>query len=208
MDDGRNQLRDFYDILHAKHDCVYFNGYAEESIKLEAAGSKTEEIKTKKLSPLQRFYLYLNENYLKLPKNMLGGMFGVSELETKRIAGIKDYPELPFTIFVIQSKLVYLNTVESRHFIEKALPRLVSVAEDKGYLFIFSDIQKISETETNIVFNSVISTAFLLDNIAEFAGERGQRTVFGSMDVKALKKTMLYMKRAMDIFMTLKQTIC
>ena len=30
--------------------------------------------------------------------------------------------------------------------------------------------------------------AFLLDNIAEFAGERGQRSVFGSMDVKSLKE--------------------
>ena len=189
FDDGRNQLRDIYDRFSSTEECVYFNGFSEESLKLEAAGSKPEEIRTKKLSPLQRFYLYLNENYLELPKNLIGGMFGItSELDSKRIAGGRDYPDTPFTVFVIQSKLAYLNTIESRHLIEKALPRLVSVAEDKGYLFIFSDIQKISEMETNIVFNSVLSTAFLLDNIAEFAGERGQRTVFGNMDVKALKE--------------------
>ena len=37
-------------------------------------------------------------------------------------------------------------------------------------------------------FNNNISTAFLLDNIAEFAGERGQKTIFGNMDVKTLKE--------------------
>lgn len=189
FDDGRNQLQEVYDKLDPQNECVYFNGFSEESLKLEAAGTRPEEIKTKKISPLQRFYLYLNENYIELPKNLIGGIFGVtSELDTKRIANQKEYPDTPFTVFVIQSKLVYLNTAESRHFIEKALPRMVSVAEDKGYLFIFSDIQKISEMETNIVFNSIISTAFLLDNIAEFAGERGQRTVFGNMDTKALKE--------------------
>lgn len=189
FDDGRNQLKEVYDRFRYKSECVYFNGFSEERITLEAAGSKPEEIRSKKISPLQRFYLYLNENYMELPKNLIGGIFGLtSELEMKRIVNEKEYRDCPFTVFVIQSKLVYLNTVESRYFIEKALPRLVSVAEDKGYLFLFSDVQKISEMETNTVFNNAISTAFLLDNIAEFAGERGQRTVFGNMDVKALKE--------------------
>lgn len=195
FDDGRNQLKSIYETFSIKSECKYFNGFSEESIKLDAAGSRPEEIRTKKISPLQRFYLYLNDNYIELPKTLLAGMFGISDLDAKRIAVNNDYSDStfdilgsPFTVFVIQSKLVYLNTAESRHFIEKILPRLVSVAEDKGYLFIFSDVQKISEMETNIVFNSVISTAFLLDNIAEFASERGQRTVFGNMDVKALKE--------------------
>lgn len=195
FDDGRNQLKNIYEKFSIKSECKYFNGFSEESIKLDAAGSRPEEIRTKKISPLQRFYLYLNDNYIELPKTLLAGMFGISDLDAKRITVNNNYSDSafdilgsPFTVFVIQSKLVYLNTAESRHFIEKILPRLVSIAEDKGYLFIFSDVQKISEMETNIVFNSVISTAFLLDNIAEFASERGQRTVFGNMDVKALKE--------------------
>ena len=65
---------------------------------------------------------------------------------------------------------------------------MAAVAEDRGYLFLFSDVQKINEPDTNAVFNNTVSTVFLLDNIAEFAGERGQRTVFGNMDVKALKE--------------------
>lgn len=188
FDDGRNQLKDIYIKYENKIDSVYFNGFSEETIKLEAVGSKQEEFRRRKLSPLQRFYLYLNENYIDLPKSLIGNIFNVSEMDTRRIACKNEYADTPFTIFVIQSKLVYLNTNESKHFIERILPRLVAVAEDKGYLFIFSDVQKISEMETNTVFNSVIGTAFLLDNIAEFAGERGQKTVFGSMDIKALKE--------------------
>ena len=188
LDDGRNQMQEIYEKFEKEGDCVYFNGYAEGGIKLEATGSKSEEIRTKKLSPLHRFYLYLNENYLELSRSLMGGMFGISELDTKRIRSKADYPDTPFTVFVLQSKLVYLNSSENRNFIERILPRMAAVAEEKGYLFIFSDVQKMSEPDTNTVFNSVVSTAFLLDNIAEFAGERGQKTVFGNMDAKALKE--------------------
>lgn len=188
FDDGRNQLQDIYHKYQKKTESVYFNGFFQEAIKLEASGPKAEETRTKKLSPLQRFYLYLNDNYLDLPKSLIGGMFHIPEMDIRRIAGKNEYEDTPFTVFVIQSKLVYLNTNENKHFIEKALPRLAAVAEDKGYVFIFSDVQKISELETNTVFNSVVGTVFLLDNIAEFAGERGQKTVFGNMDLKALKE--------------------
>lgn len=189
FDDGRNQLQKLCDRFSKKSECIYFNGFAEETLKLEATNSKPEETLSRKLSPLQRFYLYLNENYLELSRKLIGGIFGItSELDVKRIVNKKERPDTPFTVFVIQSKLVYLNTMENGHFIERALPQLAAVAEDKGYLFIFSDVQKISEAETNTIFNNTVSTAFLLDNIAEFAGERGQRTVFGNMDVKALKE--------------------
>lgn len=165
-------------------------------IKLGAAGSrgsiaipKPEETIIRKISPLQKFYLYLNENYLQVSKKIMGGIFGITlESDCNRIQSRKEYPDTPFTVFIIQSKLVYLNTMENRYFIEKILPQMVSVAEDRGYLFLFTDVQKINEPDTNAVFNNTVSTVFLLDNIAEFAGERGQRTVFGNMDVKALKE--------------------
>ena len=91
-------------------------------------------------------------------------------------------------MFVIQSKQVYLNTPECKRFINSILPQLTAVAEERGFLFIFSDVQKISDAEQNSFFNNNVSAAFLLDNIAEFAGERGQKTIFGSMDVKTLKE--------------------
>lgn len=188
FDDGRNQLADLYEQYKKVQDCVYFNGFAEGSIALEATKTVGAETVTKKLSPLQRFYLYLNEHYIDVAQGCIGDMFGLDEKDRRRVPSKKEYAEMPFTAFVIQSKLAYLNTQESKYFIERILPRLASVAEEKGYLIIFSDVQKISEPDTNTVFNNTIHTAFLLDNIAEFAGERGQKTVFGSMDVKALKE--------------------
>lgn len=196
LDDGRKQLEGLYRRLNGKAESEYFNGYQEGSIKLGAAGSRNgtadprpEVTITRKLSPLQRFYLYLNENYLQISKKVMGGIFGITlESDCNRIQGRKEYPDTPFTVFIIQSKLVYLNTMENRYFIEKILPQMAAVAEDRGYLFLFSDVQKINEPDTNAVFNNTVSTVFLLDNIAEFAGERGQRTVFGNMDVKALKE--------------------
>lgn len=188
FDDGRNQLMNLYNQYRNERNCVYFNGFAVGTITLEATKTAAAETITKKLSPLQRFYLYLNEHYIDVAPGCIGDMFSLDEKDRKRIFTKKEYAEMPFTVFVIQSKLAYLNTQESKHFIEKILPRLASVAEEKGYLIIFSDVQKISEPDTNTVFNNSIHTAFLLDNIAEFAGERGQKTVFGNMDVKALKE--------------------
>lgn len=158
------------------------------SIPETAAAPAKPETVTKKLSPLQRFYLYLDEHYIDVEPNRIGSMFGLEDIDKSRIVLERNHEQTPFTVFVIQSKLAYINTYESRYFIEKIMPRLVSVAEDKGYLLIFADVQKISEMETNTVFNNFIQTAFLLDNIAEFAGERGQKTVFGNMDVKSLKE--------------------
>lgn len=146
--------------------------------------------KTKKLSPLQQFYVYLNENYVNIDKRFLAGMYGVSKEMSKEFNKIPDCKneQQPFTVFVIQSKLVYLNAGENKFFINNILPQMAAVAEEQGYLFIFSDVQKISDGEQNSFFNNAVSTAFLLDNIAEFAGERGQKTIFGNMDVKTLKE--------------------
>lgn len=217
LDDGRNQLKELSAAYEKELETVYFNGFSEGSVTLSAMASKPappqpalarspiarpeptraespktasrpEETRIKKLSPLQRFYLYLNDHYIDLSQKLIGDIFGLNDLESKRIASKNEYADTPFTVFVIQSKLVYLNTPENKHFIEKVLPRLAAVAEDKGYVFIFSDVQKISDMETNTVFNNSIGVAFLLDNIAEFAGERGQKTVFGSMDIKTLKE--------------------
>ena len=37
-------------------------------------------------------------------------------------------------------------------------------------------------------FNDSLSIAFLLDNIGEFAADRGSKTIFGAMDPKELKE--------------------
>jgi energy-coupling factor transporter ATP-binding protein EcfA2 len=186
FDDGRNQLQSVYDRLHTKLDCKLINKFEEVKLSL-TDGTK----KMRKLSPMQQFYVYLNENYVSLDKpNYLAEIYGVSKMTSKEYLTIPDCSaeQAPFTVFVIQSKLVYLNANENKRFINSILPQLAAIAEERGYLFIFSDVQKISDAEQNSFFNNVVSTAFLLDNIAEFAGERGQKTVFGNMDVKALKE--------------------
>jgi hypothetical protein len=81
----------------------------------------------------------------------------------------------PFTVFVIQSKLVYLNANENKFFMNDLLPQLAAIAEERGYLFLFTDVQKINDSEQNPYFSNALSSAFLLNNIAEFAGERGQK---------------------------------
>ena len=120
----------------------------------------------------------------------MAGIYGVSREMSREYGKIPDCKaeNAPFTVFVIQSKLAYLNAYENKFLINAILPQMAAVAEEDGYAFIFSDVQKISDAEQNQFFNNALSTAFLLDNIAEFAGERGQKTTFGNMDVKTLKE--------------------
>ena len=73
-------------------------------------------------------------------------------------------------------------------FKNAVFPQLVSVADEQGCAFIFSDVQKMSDADQSQSFKNSVSAAFLLDNIAEFVGERGQKSVFGDMDVKMLKE--------------------
>ena len=136
------------------------------------------------------FYVYLNENYITIDKRFLAGIYGVSKELSKEFGKIPDcsLEQQPFTVFVIQSKLVYLNANENKFFMNALLPQLAAVAEERGYLCLFTDVQKINDSEQNSYFNNAISSVFLLDNIVEFAGERGQKTIFGSMDVKSLKE--------------------
>jgi len=186
FDDGRNQLKSIYDSFKGKMDCMQISKYEEIELSL-TDGSK----KIRKLSPLQQFYVYLNENYLSLDKpNHLAEIYGVSKVTSREFLTIPSCSDdqTPFTVFVIQSKLVYLSANENKRFINIFLPQMLAVAEERGYLFIFSDVQKISDAEQNSFFNNVVSASFLLDNIAEFAGERGQKTIFGNMDVKSLKE--------------------
>jgi hypothetical protein len=84
--------------------------------------------------------------------------------------------------------MLYLSANGEKQFINNILPKLAAIAEEEDLIFIFTDIQKITDQETNNFFNNTLNSVFLLDNIAEFAAERGQKSVFGSMDVKALKE--------------------
>lgn len=185
FDDGRDQLQPLHKKFKESVNSVLINKFEQVELSLN-----DDTTKTKKLSPLQQFYVYLNKNYITLDKSLLAETYGLSKMMSKEYSKIPDAttePQ-PFTVFVIQSKLVYLNAGENKFFINHILPQMAAVAEEQGFLFIFSDVQKINDGEQNSFFNNAVSTAFLLDNIAEFAGERGQKTIFGNMDVKSLKE--------------------
>ncbi|MEE0954242.1 MAG: cell division protein FtsK [Eubacterium sp.] len=96
-------------------------------------------------------------------------------------------PDTPFTVFVLQSKALYQSSVDAVYLMGDWLPEMIGSAEDRGYLFIFSDVRNISSPEVRMPFNNAISMAFLLDNIGEFINDKGSRSVFGEMDPKELK---------------------
>lgn len=92
----------------------------------------------------------------------------------------------PFTVFVIQGKSLYRggNIINA---LLGYLSELNAKAEDRGYLFIFSDVRRFSDAYQQVMFNNLISAAFLFDNIGDFVGDRGNKSVFGEMDAKELK---------------------
>lgn len=94
--------------------------------------------------------------------------------------------ENPFTVFIMQSKAVFQSNAKNLSMI--AFPQMTAKAEEKGYLFLFSDMRRFSDAEVRNTFENNLSAAFLLDNIGEFAAEKGSKSVFGEMDPKELKE--------------------
>lgn len=184
-DDGRDQLHEIYERIKADSDVIMINQYEERTLLL-----KDESETVRKLSPLDQFYLCLNDNYINLDKRFMAGIYGVSKELSRDFLRIPDcrYEVPKPTVFIIQSKMAYLNSNANRYFINAILPQMVAVAEEYGFYFIFSDVQKISDGEQNMFFNNMITSSYLLDNIAEFASERGQKTIYGNMDTKTLKE--------------------
>lgn len=215
FDDGRKQLEKLYEKCKSLGlDCEGFieskknmtlppqekesssfnmsNGFMD----IIEQSSPSESI-SKTLSPFQQFYHFINDNYMDLTWNSLSNSSLYSPVATyiygETNAGLmpsydEDRKPVKPTVFVLQSKMLYLSANGEKQFINNILPKLAAIAEEKDLIFIFTDIQKITDQETNNFFNNTLNSVFLLDNIAEFAAERGQKSVFGSMDVKSLKE--------------------
>ena len=152
-------------------------------------GTRTTTI-VKKLSPMQQFIKYIHEECMDLG-NYVGPLYIGKNISTRDRSseipvGCDDTGKDP-TIFVIQSKLAYSTVQENKVLMEHIFPMLADIAEERDYIFIFSDVKKIADNDMNEKFNSIIKSIFILDNIAEFVSERGQKTLLGDMDVKMLK---------------------
>lgn len=215
FDDGRKELEEFYNKCRSLGlDCKEFieskknmklppdeadslefdmsNGFMDiiDSKKSQGSISKT-------VSPYQQFYHFINDNYMDLTWNGMSNsqlhspiatyIYGEAHADLMPSYDENRHPIKP-TVFVLQSKMLYLSANGEKQFINNILPKLAAIAEEEDLIFIFTDIQKITDQETNNFFNNTLSAVFLLDNIAEFAAERGQKSVFGSMDVKGLKE--------------------
>ena len=187
VDDGRSQLSaDHLQLNRQPAELVRFDQFVELERMQDNA------LKKFKRSPIQQFFVFLNENYISWDKAALAECYGISRnarpMEiAEAVPNCSGQPQ-PMTILVLQSKAFYLASAQNKYFLSSILPQLAADAEENRLVFLFSDIQRFSETEYGQYLNTRLNVAFLMDNIAEFAGERGQRSVFGSMDVKSLKE--------------------
>lgn len=186
FDDGREQLKKYMsDTLPKSSRNFYIQGYEETLLK-----NKTGAEAVVKLSPIQLFIKHIHEYYMNLTgirrmsNLILNDIFGSGVV----IDSIASENNRTNTVFVLQSKFLYVNSPAAKIFMEIILPSLAARAEENNWIFIFSDVKNISDSDTRDNFNSSIETAFLLDSIAEFVSERGQKSVFGNMDVKSLKE--------------------
>lgn len=217
FDDGRKQLKEFYEKCEKLGlECHKFIETKKNSPlpPLEEKNTDTFDMSmgfldvidkpktsaegfTKTLSPYQQFYHFINDYYMDLTWNGYSNsqlhspvstyIYGDGKADLMPSYNENKNPVKP-TVFVLQSKMLYLSANGEKQFINNILPKLAAIAEDEDLIFIFTDIQKITDQETNNFLNNTMSSVFLLDNIAEFAAERGQKTVFGNMDAKGLKE--------------------
>lgn len=112
------------------------------------------------------------------------GYISIKKDSTSQPSAIK---ETPFTVFVMQSKMLYRNSQWAKSLLGIHFPFMISDAVARDFLFIFSDVPNISEQDTRRVFNDNVSLAFLLDNIGDFLNDKNDKTAFGAMDARELK---------------------
>lgn len=175
------------------------NNFQRSHISLDFLGinnNKNSEItpdltkKKRKLSPIRQFYKYIHENCTDIGNFASYVYIGekiVNPVRDSRIPYICKENGKDSTVFVIQSKLAYSSVEENKNFIQYILPMLADIAEDRDYIFIFSDVKKMSDASMNETFNSIVRSVVILDNIAEFVSERGNKTILSEMDINNLK---------------------
>lgn len=189
FDDGRNALGPFANVAEE-----YFAEYKKTEMRvaksIHSVDSVLEETKTFRLSPFQDFIKFIHDNCMDLIHlnvaaiSLCYSVFGEKILPEERM----NRDEEKNIVFVLQSKYLYANSVISGIFFEHIFPLMVARAEEMNWIFIFSDVKPINNSDSREIFNACIDTAFLLDNIAEFVNDRGGKSVFGAMDVKSLKE--------------------
>lgn len=168
MDDGREQLKDFSSKgkTPISENERYFKNVSELRTYLERAGYIPEQ-------PEHQYH---------------GAAYHMGGYQKPTATAAAETVKNPFTVFVMQAKNLYRTSRDSKYLMTQLFPLLIGEAEDKGYLFIFSDVPGITNADDRNAFNNNVSAAFLLDNIGDFIAEKGSgKTVFGEMDARELK---------------------
>lgn len=171
-------LRDIFNNHNAARVVYYDDGRKElEKIYCSNPKSGMEEVYLSGAIEGFRDYLLKNGYIRTIP--------GQPQIQTKQNSNTEN----PFTIFVLQSKALYQSSTEVNFLMSRAIPEMIGSAEEKGYLFIFTDVKIMSSPDVRAAFNNSISVAFLLDNIGEFVADKGSqnKSVFGEMEARELK---------------------
>ncbi len=192
FDDGREQLEKISGLVSTSRK-KYISVHEVTTLPYkdkEKNTSTTFKEVTSKLSPMQLFIKYIHEQYMDLTQVRRMSNPVLSEIYGAGIVlpSHAEEFEKQNTVFVLQSKFLYVNSTASKDFMEVILPSLVARADEMNWMFIFTDVKPISDSEARDNFHTTIGTAFLLDSIAEFVGERGGKSIFGTMDVKSLQE--------------------
>lgn len=77
----------------------------------------------------------------------------------------EDRNQIKPIVSILPKKMLYLSANREKKFINNILPKLAAIAEEENLIFIFTDIKKITDQETNNFFNNTLNPVFLLDNI-------------------------------------------
>lgn len=136
-----------------------------------------------------------NSGYYDLPRNVYRSLYIPPEESSQSdlISSQEIFEKrkvYPYTVFVIQSRLFYQQIAgnDNDQLISRLAPFICNEDLDNPKIFIFSDVQRITNNEICTVFNNSIDHAFLLYDILRFINDRGQKSVFGTLDQIELKE--------------------
>lgn len=153
---------------------IYFDDGRKQLLPFYMAGSSHISPRAEYFTDISALKDYLADSgYISIKKD------AVSQLSVIR--------ETPFTVFVMQSKMLYRNSQWAKSLLGIHFPLMISDAVARDFLFIFSDVPNISEQDMRRIFNDNISVAFLLDNIGDFLNDKSDKTAFGAMNAQELK---------------------
>ena len=185
VDDGRKKLKRLKEEFQVP-DEYYFS--QREVMEIQ---TPKKETKVTKISVIQQFFKFILEQlpYLKeIKRSSNSTQTLLSMLIPGYIPEISEKPTLEHCVFIFQAKDLFANSLHAGIFWGDLLPEIYTAAEELDWYLIFTDAQRIPNSDLQNHFNQYLNTVILLDDIASFVSDQGRRSVFGEMDVKELKE--------------------